>query len=113
MDSGIIGNRKEAAMPANPLEALAKLDPAVMEHLKNEDRFVFSDGELPAKTKLLIAVAFDAAHGAADGVAALAQRAVKAGATPAEIVEAVRVAAHLAGVGSLYTASRGLKDLAG
>jgi alkylhydroperoxidase/carboxymuconolactone decarboxylase family protein YurZ len=108
-----MGNRKETVMPENPLEALAKLDPAVMEHLKNEDRFVFSDGALPAKTKLLIAVAFDAAHGAADGVAALAQRAMKAGATPAEVAEAVRVAGHLAGVGAFYAASRGLKNLAG
>jgi alkylhydroperoxidase/carboxymuconolactone decarboxylase family protein YurZ len=100
-------------MAGNPLEALARLDPGMMEKLKTGDQFVFADGALPAKVKLLMALAFDAAHGAADGVAALAQRAIGAGATGAEIAEAVRVAWHLAGVGSLYTASRGLKDVAG
>jgi alkylhydroperoxidase/carboxymuconolactone decarboxylase family protein YurZ len=108
-----MGTHKEAGMAGNPLEALARLDPGIMEMLKTSDRFVFADGALPAKVKLLIALAFDAAHGAAEGVAALAQRAFAVGATTAEIAEAVRVAAHLAGVGSLYTASRGLKDIAG
>ena len=98
-------------MAGNPLEALGKLDPSVLEHLRAGDQFVFADGALSGKVKLLMALAFDAAHGASDGVAALAQRAVRAGATPAEIAEAVRVAWHLAGAGSLYTASRGLKDL--
>lgn len=100
-------------MPGNPLETLVKIDPAAMEHVKGEDRFVFADGALPAKVKLLMAMAFDAAHGAAEGVGALAQRAIQAGATRAEVAEAVRVAGHLAGVGAYYTASRGLKDLAG
>ncbi len=100
-------------MAGNPLEALGRLDPGIVEHLKDEDRFVFADGALPGRVKLLMALAFDAAHGAVEGVAALAQRAIKAGATTAEIAEAVRVAWHLAGVGSLYTASRGLKDIAG
>ena len=104
---------KEVDMAGNPLEALGKLDHGMMGHLKDGDRFVFADGALPGKIKLLMALAFDAAHGAADGVAALAQRALEAGATTAEIAEAVRVAWHLAGVGSLYTASRGLKDIAG
>jgi alkylhydroperoxidase/carboxymuconolactone decarboxylase family protein YurZ len=103
---------REDGMAGNPLETLAKLDPEMLEHLKAGDRFVFADGALPAKVKLLIALAFDAAHGAAEGVAALSQRAMKAGATSAEIAEAVRVAWHLSGVGSLYTASRGLGGVA-
>jgi alkylhydroperoxidase/carboxymuconolactone decarboxylase family protein YurZ len=103
---------REDGMAGNPLETLAKVDPEMLEHLKAGDRFVFADGALSAKVKLLIALAFDAAHGAAEGVAALAQRATKAGATGAEIAEAVRVAWHLTGVGSLYTASRGLGSIA-
>lgn len=98
-------------MATNPLETLATIDPKAIAQLEAADRFVFDDGALPAKTKLLIALAFDAAHGAADGVGALARRAMKAGATPAEVAEAVRVAAHLAGVGALYTASRGLSGV--
>ena len=99
-------------MAGNPLETLARLDPVMSERMKDNDRFVYADGALPAKVKLLMALAFDAAHGASDGVAALAQRAMKAGATSAEIAEAVRVAWHLSGVGSLYTASRGLAGIA-
>jgi alkylhydroperoxidase/carboxymuconolactone decarboxylase family protein YurZ len=57
-------------------------------------------------------MAFDAAHGAVNGVRALASAALQAGATHAEISEALRVAYHLSGVGALYTASQGLKDLA-
>ena len=105
--------RKEDDMAGNPLEALGKLDPSMIERLGASDRFVFADGALPAKMKLLMALAFDAAHGAVDGVAALARRALEAGATAAEIAEAIRVAWHLAGVGSIYTASRGLKDITG
>jgi alkylhydroperoxidase/carboxymuconolactone decarboxylase family protein YurZ len=99
---------EEDGMAGNPLETLAKVDPEMLELLKAGDRFVFADGALPAKVKLLMALAFDAAHGAAEGVAALAERAMKAEATGAEIAEAIRVAWHLSGVGSLYTASRGL-----
>lgn len=98
-------------MAAYPLETLAKLDPKAIAQLEASDRFVFDDGALPAKVKLLIALAFDAAHGASDGVGALARRAMKAGATGAEIAEAVRVAGHLSGVGALYTASRGLSGV--
>jgi alkylhydroperoxidase/carboxymuconolactone decarboxylase family protein YurZ len=38
---------------------------------------------------------------------------MKEGATKEEIAEALRVAYHLSGVGALYTASSGLKDVVG
>jgi alkylhydroperoxidase/carboxymuconolactone decarboxylase family protein YurZ len=72
---------------------------------------IYGDGALPRKIKLLIAMAFDAAHGAAAGVRALAAAAMQSGATTQELAESLRVAYHLAGVGTLYTASQGLKDL--
>jgi alkylhydroperoxidase/carboxymuconolactone decarboxylase family protein YurZ len=56
-------------------------------------------------------MAFDAAHGAANGVRALASAALQAGSSVSEIAEALRVAYHLSGVGTRYTASQGLKDL--
>jgi alkylhydroperoxidase/carboxymuconolactone decarboxylase family protein YurZ len=102
---------QEENMAENPLTALGKIDPAIMQHLKDIDGLIYGDGALPRKTKLLIALAFDAAHGAANGVRALASSAMQAGATTAEISEALRVAYHLSGVGTLYTASQGLKDL--
>jgi alkylhydroperoxidase/carboxymuconolactone decarboxylase family protein YurZ len=98
-------------MAENPLAALGKIDPAIMQHLKDIDGLIYADGALPRKLKLLIAMAFDAAHGAANGVRALASAAMQAGASKAEISETLRVAYHLTGVGTLYTASIGLKDL--
>ena len=56
-------------------------------------------------------MALDAAHGAVDGVRALAEQALKAGATKEEIAEAIRVAQYISGVGSVYTAARAFKDL--
>ncbi len=94
----------------DPLAAIQKMDPKLMEHLKLTDELVYADGALPRKIKLLMALSFDAAHGAANGVRALAAQARAAGATDQEIAEAVRVAYHLAGVGSIYVASQGLKE---
>jgi alkylhydroperoxidase/carboxymuconolactone decarboxylase family protein YurZ len=84
-----------------------------MKHLEETDALVYADGALPRKVKLLMAMAFDAAEGAAGGVRALAEQAMKAGATKEEIAETLRVAFHLSGVGSLYAASFGLKDILG
>ena len=97
-------------MPENPLAALARLDPELMEHLKRTDELVYSDGAVPRKMKLLIAMAFDAAHGAVSGVRALAGQAKAAGATNQEMAEVLRVACHLNGVGALYAASAALKE---
>ena len=98
-------------MPEHPLATMMKLDPSYMDELKKVEEIVYSDGALPRKIKFLIALAFDAAHGATTGVSALARRAMGAGATTQEIAETLRVAAHLGGIGSLYTASEALKEI--
>jgi alkylhydroperoxidase/carboxymuconolactone decarboxylase family protein YurZ len=98
-------------MPENPLSTAMKIDPQVVEHMKTTDDWVFADGALPKKVKLLMAMAFDAAHGAIGGVRGLAQRAMKEGATKEEISEALRVAYVMNGVGPVYIASQGLKEL--
>jgi AhpD family alkylhydroperoxidase len=98
-------------MSDHPLSTMRKLDPEFMKHLEDTDALVYADGALPRRIKLLIAMAFDAANGAPGGVRALAEQALKAGATKEEIAEALRVAFHLSGVGCLYAASFGLKDL--
>ncbi len=100
-------------MNEHPLATMKKIDPEFMKHIDATDALVYADGALPRKIKLLMAMAFDAAEGAAGGVRALAEQAMKAGATKEEIAEALRVAFHLSGVGSLYAASFGLKDLLG
>jgi alkylhydroperoxidase/carboxymuconolactone decarboxylase family protein YurZ len=98
-------------MDEHPLSTIEKLDPKLMAHLKEANGLVYSEGALPKKYKLLMAMAFDAAQGAEGGVRALAQQAMREGATAGEITEALRVAYHLSGVGSLYTASLALRDV--
>jgi alkylhydroperoxidase/carboxymuconolactone decarboxylase family protein YurZ len=98
-------------MPDNPLSTAMKIDPTVVEHMRAADDWVFADGALPKKIKLLVAMAFDAADGAAGGVRGLAQRAMNEGATKDEIAEVLRVAYVMKGVGSIYIASQGLKEL--
>jgi len=97
-------------MPFDPLEMLGRIDPDFLKRVREQNEFIFADGALPRKVKLLIAMAFDAAHGAENGVRSLASQAKKAGATSQEMAEALRVAYHLSGVGALYTASAGLKE---
>ncbi len=98
-------------MAEHPLAALQKLDPELVAHLQATDPLIYADGALPKRFKLLVAMAFDAAAGAEGGVRALANAALQAGATKEEIAETLRVAYHLTGVGTLYTASRALKEL--
>ena len=98
-------------MAEHPLSTLNKIDPAMMKRLEELDEFVYGSGALPRKIKLLIAMAFDAAHGAENGVRSLAAAAMQEGATTEEIAEVLRVAYHLSGVGTLYIGSIGLKDV--
>ena len=98
-------------MAENPLATLQTLDPLIVKHLRDSDALIYDSGALPKKFKLLIAMAFDAAHGAENGVRALAAAAMGEGATKQEIAEALRVAYQLSGAGCLYTASAGLKGL--
>ena len=100
-------------MNENPLATMQKLDPELFNHLQTTNRLIFADGALPKKIKLLIAMAFDAAHGAEGGIRSLAKAAIEEGATNQEIAEVLRVAYHLSGVGVAYTASRGLKEIMG
>ena len=98
-------------MPEDPLKTIESLDPALLERVEASRAFALTDGALPAKVKLLIAMALDASHGAVGGVRALAQAAMRAGATREEIGEALRVANFVSGVGSVYTAAHALADL--
>ncbi|WP_455382928.1 carboxymuconolactone decarboxylase family protein [Salinispira pacifica] len=97
-------------MAFDPLATIAALDPGMRNRMKEQNEFVYADGALPRRIKLLMAMAFDAAHGAENGVRSLAAQARAAGATDGEIAEALRVAYHLTGVGCLYTASAGLTE---
>lgn len=98
-------------MSESPLDILGKAAPELLAEVERDRGQAFSDGALPKKTKYLIALALDAQHGAIHGVTSLGKAALAAGATKEEILEAVRVAYFVAGVGCVYTAARGLKDV--
>jgi alkylhydroperoxidase/carboxymuconolactone decarboxylase family protein YurZ len=96
---------------ADPLEVFQKVDPELLSLVQNTRDFALSDGALPKRFKLLIAMALDASHGAVNGVTSLAQAAMGAGATKEEITETLRVAQFISGVGSVYTSANALRDL--
>jgi len=98
-------------MSKSPLELLEKSDPALAKTRREVYDLAFSEGALPVKVKALIAMAIDAELGSEGGVKALAQTAIKNGATKKEIMEAIRVAYYMCGVGVLYTAARSLEDV--
>ena len=98
-------------MAEHPLSIFERLDSDLFELVKNTRELALSDGALPKRFKLLIAMALDASHGTVEGVKSLAQAAMQAGATEKEITEALRVAQYISGVGCIYTAARALKGL--
>jgi alkylhydroperoxidase/carboxymuconolactone decarboxylase family protein YurZ len=98
-------------VPEHPLKIFEELDPELLKVVQDTGEFALADGALPRKFKLLIAMALDAAHGAVGGVQALAQQAMQAGATKAEVAEALRVSQYVCGVGSVYIAGHALKDI--
>ena len=100
-------------MSIDPLKIYEKVDPELHEKVKKAFEFSLSEGALSKKTKLLIAMALDASHGAVPGVIALAKAAKAAGATKEEILEAIRVAQYISGVGCVYVASHAMKELFG
>jgi alkylhydroperoxidase/carboxymuconolactone decarboxylase family protein YurZ len=98
-------------MSEHPLEIYEDLDPKLLELLQNTRELALAEGALSKKVKLLMAMALDASHGTVEGVRALAQAAIHAGATKEEIAETVRVAQYISGVGTVYTAAHALEDL--
>jgi alkylhydroperoxidase/carboxymuconolactone decarboxylase family protein YurZ len=98
-------------MPEHPLKIIDQLDPEFAKLVENTREFALSEGAIPRKYKLLIALALDASHGAEDGVKSLTHAAMQEGATKKEIIEAIRVAQYVCGVGSVYTSANALKEI--
>ena len=98
-------------MSENPLQTIERLDPELFRLVEETRKLALDDGALSRRFKLLIALALDAAAGTADGVRSLASAAMQAGATREEIAETLRVAQYISGVGSTYTAARGLRNI--
>ncbi len=98
-------------MAENPLKIIERMDPELFRLVDNTKALALNDGALPRKTKLLIAMALDASKGTAEGVKALTEQALSAGATKAEVMEALRVAHYICGVGCVYTAAHAFKEI--
>ena len=98
-------------MAEDPLKIFEKLDPELLKLVDNTKALALNGGALPRRIKLLIAMALDASEGAVEGVKSLAEQGLKAGATKEEIMEALRVADYICGVGCGYTAARAFKDM--
>lgn len=96
---------------SSPLKIFERLDPELLKHVERGRDFAFSEGTLPRKYKLLIAMALDASLGSAEGVRSLATGAMQAGATKEEILEALRVAQYICGTSTVYVAARALESL--
>ena len=98
-------------MAEHPLQPLENLDPELRKLVGDNRQFALSDGALPLKIKLLIAMALDSALGSERGVTALTQQAMQAGATKEEIAETLRVVYYISGARGTHTAAQGLKGL--
>jgi alkylhydroperoxidase/carboxymuconolactone decarboxylase family protein YurZ len=98
-------------MSRDPLALYRKLDPKIIKEYEDSDRMIYSDGALPAKIKLLIAMDLDAIYGDIPGVVALAKRAMKLGATKEEVMEALRVTYGNGGAHGLYMVAGALEKI--
>ncbi len=90
---------------------LAKLqhnNPEFAQMYLSQSEKILKDGAIPAKYKILMTMIVDAFTAHADGCLALANRARAAGASEAEINEAIEVAYLFGGTPALVTAINAL-----
>ena len=94
------------AQPTLPpwIQTLNERDPKFVESYMAQRERILADGAIPAKYKHLMTMIVDALLSHPDGVATIANRARAAGASEAEILEAVEVAYLFGGTPALVTA---------
>ncbi len=95
-------------MNRHPLETIQKSDDGLFRLIGDTRDFALGEGEISKKNKLLIALAIDVAKNAESGITSLAKQALEAGATKQEIMEVLRIAHYICGVGCIYTAAKAL-----
>ena len=93
----------QATMP-DWIQQLQQRDPKFAETVLAQREHVLKDGAIPAQYKILMTMVVDAITAHPDGCANIANRARVAGATEAEINEAVEVAYLFGGTPALVTA---------
>lgn len=98
-------------MSKNPLNIIKESDSLLFDSIQSARDLALKEGVLSIREKALIAVALDASKGAVNGVKSLAKLALEAGATKEEVMEALRVAYFICGVGCIYTAAEALDEV--
>jgi alkylhydroperoxidase/carboxymuconolactone decarboxylase family protein YurZ len=91
------------------IQPLYQRDPKFVETYMAQREHVLRDGAIPAKYKHLMTMMVDALQTHPDGVTTIANRARAAGATEAEIQEAVEVVYLFGGTPALVTAMNAFK----
>lgn len=98
-------------MEEDPLNMIKNGDRDFFSIIESQRENALGEGNIPLKYKFLMAMILDAEQGAVNGVRILALQAMEAGATKEEIMEALRIANYIGGIGSVYTAVYALKDI--
>ena len=91
------------------IQPLYQRDPKFVETYMAQREHVLRDGAIPAKYKHLMTMMVDALQTHPEGVTTIANRARAAGATEAEIQEAVEVVYLFGGTPALVTAMNAFK----
>ena len=93
------------ALPVPPwIQPLQQRDPKFVDSYMAQREHILRDGAIPAKYKHLMTMIVDALQTHGDGVKAIADRARGAGASEAEVLEAVEVVYLFGGTPALVTA---------
>jgi alkylhydroperoxidase/carboxymuconolactone decarboxylase family protein YurZ len=100
------------AQDASPkwITKLQHNNPKLAEMYLSQSEKILKDGAIPAKYKILMTMIVDAIMAHPDGCFALANRARAAGASEAEINEAIEVAYLFGGTPALVTATNALSS---
>jgi alkylhydroperoxidase/carboxymuconolactone decarboxylase family protein YurZ len=91
------------------IQTLRDRDPQFADSYLAQRERILRDGAIPAKYKHLMTMIVDALLSHPDGVATIANRARAAGATDAEVMEAVEVAYLFGGTPALVTAANAFR----
>ena len=104
---------KEETMAQNAipkwLEKLQQSNPQFADMYLDQSKKIMKDGAIPAKYKILMTMIVDAVMAHPEGCSAIGNRARAAGASEAEINEAVEVAYLFGGTPALVTAINALR----
>ena len=96
---------------SNPLDIIKEADAQLFARINDAKELAFQEGEIAMKNKFLIAMAIDVAKNSESGIKSLAAQALANGASEREILETLRIASYICGVGSMYTAAQALSDI--